>query len=151
MTDPVSPVAVAQTLFERFDSLGRCYARAELSKEHVLVARWDGFATADMIQEVLLEILRVGPTLGVVCVLHDNRRALGSWDHLVPWILNEYQPAVVRSIPVGHAANLIASAGLTSHSSLLLSRLIPQPRLYRFRLFYNEERAINWLLSLPLK
>lgn len=108
----------------------------------LLVGRWHGHCTAEMVQYGMLRMLPTLERYRCVAVLSDGSAASGDWSELLPWMQYELLPRVVRA-GVRFAANV--------RGENPASRLAHQEYAHRagrylgMRLFDDTATARAWL------
>jgi hypothetical protein len=86
--------ALAQRMKQELkNAFGRVYLTIENDKLNRWIhVNWMGYLTADNIKTGAAAYTAALAEAGYSCVLNDTRLILGSWDHSLDWVLNEWGP-----------------------------------------------------------
>lgn len=127
---------------EHLNIFGKVFLTVELDKENKWVHNdWVGYLTMDNVKSGALAYLDTIKEAGISCVLNDNSRVLGSWDHSLDWSVNEWTPLAVRA-GVKHFALIVSPDSLAEPSASAFSSFITG---FEARVFSNITDAKAWL------
>jgi hypothetical protein len=108
---------------------------------------WVGYLTQDNIKAGAMAYTNAVKEYGFNCVLNDTSRVVGSWDHSLDWVLNEWAPQAA-SAGIKYFA-LIATP--ESFAASTASSFYSNNRAFEIRLFDNENSAKGWLCHQSLE
>lgn len=103
---------------------------------------WAGYLTQDNIKAGAWAYATTVREAGFSCVLNDTRRVVGSWDHSLDWVLNEWAPQAA-------AAGIRFFALITTPESFAESTaysFYSEISAFEVKMFDNENDARDWLL-----
>lgn len=103
---------------------------------------WVGYLTQDNIKAGALAYATTVREAGFNCVLNDTRRVVGSWDHSLDWVLNEWAPQAAAAGIRFFA--LIATP--ESFAETTASNFYSKISAFEVKMFDNENDARDWLL-----
>ncbi|CAM3425621.1 STAS/SEC14 domain-containing protein [Pontibacter korlensis] len=102
---------------------------------------WVGYLTHDNIKAGALAYMKAVRESGFSCVLNDTREVLGSWDHSLDWVVNEWASQAA-------AAGIRNFALITSPESFAestASNFHANNKAFEVRVFADRTSAEAWL------
>ncbi|GAB2543900.1 hypothetical protein GCM10027189_28570 [Rufibacter soli] len=125
------------------NAFGNVYLTITLDHENRWIfAKWQGYSTEDAIKtgiEAYTEILEKGDFHSI---LVDTREMIGSWNHSLPWVLNEWAPqAAIAGLQ--YYAMVVKPETFAEASA---DAFYEQVRYFKAKVFEDIESAENWLL-----
>jgi hypothetical protein len=123
-------------------SLGRTYLTIDTDAANEWIAvNWQGYLTADSIQEGARAYTAALAESGFACVLNDTRAVRGPWDHSMDWVINEWAPNAA-------AAGLQYFALISTPETLAdgsAANFYAQLKAFHADVFSTTEEAEQWL------
>lgn len=122
--------------------LGRTYLTIDTDTANRWIAvNWQGYLTADSIQEGARAYTAALAKSGFACVLNDTRAVRGPWDHSMDWVINEWAPNAA-------AAGLQYFALISTPETLAdgsAANFYAQLKAFHADVFSTTEAAEQWL------
>ncbi|MDO7851356.1 STAS/SEC14 domain-containing protein [Hymenobacter convexus] len=123
-------------------SLGRTYLTVDTDAGNQWIAvNWQGYLTADSIQEGARAYTAALAKSGFACVLNDTRAVRGPWDHSMDWVINVWAPNAA-------AAGLKYFALISTPETLAdgsAANFYAQLKAFDADVFSTTEEAEQWL------
>src|SRR5688572_1491196 len=83
---------------ELTNSFGKVFITIEDdSRNRLINVNWSGYLTEDNIKTGAAAYIKALADAGYKAVLNDTRQIVGSWDHSLDWVLNEWAPQAARA------------------------------------------------------
>ncbi|WP_242919943.1 STAS/SEC14 domain-containing protein [Pontibacter liquoris] len=127
---------------ELTNPFGRVYLTIKQdSRNRWIYVNWMGYLTAENIKEGAAAYTETLQKAGYSCVLNDTRLIIGSWNHSLDWVLNEWAPNAAK-------AGLKHFAMITNPDSLGASsaeNFYSNITAFQTEMFDNIEDARLWL------
>lgn len=108
---------------------------------------WLGYLTQDNVKAGALAYTNAVRESGFSCVLNDTSEVIGSWDHSLEWVINEW-------VSQAAAAGIKHFAFITSPESFAestASRFYAQNKAFEVGIFDNKASAKAWLRQHSLR
>lgn len=102
---------------------------------------WAGYLTQDNIKAGALAYINAVRESGYSCVLNDSREVLGSWEHSLDWVLNEWAPQAAAA-GIRHFALITSPESLAESTA---SNFLTNIKAFEVRLFAEKPSAEAWL------
>lgn len=102
---------------------------------------WAGYLTQDNIKTGALAYAKTVKEAGFNCVLNDTRQVVGSWDHSLDWVLNEWAPQAAAAGIRFFALIATPESFAESTASSFYSKI----SAFEVKMFNNEDDARTWL------
>jgi hypothetical protein len=121
---------------------GSVFLRVKADTERKWVHNdWIGYLTMENVKKGALEYLEVVKETGLECVLNDNSRVLGSWEHSIEWVKDEWEPLAAKA-GIRHFAMIVSQNSLTENSAIAFEHMI---KAFEVKVFYDKDKAEQWL------
>ncbi|GGG51456.1 hypothetical protein GCM10011378_29590 [Hymenobacter glacieicola] len=122
--------------------LGRVYLTVETDHDNQWIrVNWQGYLTADSIQEGAKAYTAALAKAGFSCVLNDTRAVRGPWDHSMDWVINEWAPNAAAA-GMRYFALISTPETLADGSA---ANFYAQLKAFHAEVFDNTEEAEQWL------
>jgi hypothetical protein len=102
---------------------------------------WIGYLTMENVKKGALAYLEVVKDTGLACVLNDNSKVLGSWDHSIEWVKDEWEPLAAKA-GIRHFALIVSQNSLTESSATAFEKMI---EAFEVKVFHDKDKARQWL------
>lgn len=102
---------------------------------------WIGYLTMDNVKTGAITYLDTVRESGYSKVLNSNVNVLGSWEHSIEWVLNDWEPMAAKS-GIKHFAMIVSENSMTEPSALHFAELIKD---FEVKLFHDKAEAEHWL------
>ncbi|UOQ77118.1 STAS/SEC14 domain-containing protein [Hymenobacter sp. 5516J-16] len=102
---------------------------------------WQGYLTADSIQEGAKAYTEALAKAGFSCVLNDTRSVRGPWDHSMDWVINEWAPNAAAA-GMRYFALISTPETLADGSA---ANFYAQLKAFHAEVFDSTEAAEEWL------
>ncbi|GAB3538076.1 hypothetical protein GCM10027443_32270 [Pontibacter brevis] len=130
------------------NAFGRVYLTIERdTRNKWMYVNWMGYLTAENVRrgaDAYIEALQLA---GYSCVLNDTRLILGSWDHSMEWVLNDWAPRAAKS-GLKHFA-MICTPETFGESSA--SKFHHDLKAFKAMVFDDRLKAEEWLRHYSLQ
>jgi hypothetical protein len=121
---------------------GNVFLRVKADTENKWVHNdWIGYLTMENVKKGALEYLEVVKETGLECVLNDNSKVLGSWDHSIEWVKDEWEPLAAKA-GIRHFAMIVSQNSLTESSATTFEHMI---KAFEVKVFHDKDKAGQWL------
>jgi hypothetical protein len=121
---------------------GNVFLKVKLEKENKWVHNnWIGYLTQDNVKTGALAYIEVVKEAGYSCVLNDNSNVLGSWEHSIEWVRNEWEPLAAKA-GIKYFAFIVSQNSMTEETVKAFENVI---KAFEVRVFYAREEAEAWL------
>ncbi|RDV11514.1 STAS/SEC14 domain-containing protein [Pontibacter diazotrophicus] len=121
---------------------GKVFLTVDIDKKnHWVHNDWIGYLTRDNVQSGALAYLSAVRESGFSCVLNDNSKVLGSWDHSLEWTAKEWAPLAAKA-GIRYFALIITPDSMAESSASNFSSLITA---FEIKVFSNVTDAKDWL------
>ncbi|RDV11968.1 STAS/SEC14 domain-containing protein [Pontibacter diazotrophicus] len=121
---------------------GKVFLTVDIDKKNEWVHNdWIGYLTRDNVQFGALAYLNAVRESGFSCVLNDNSKVLGSWDHSLEWTAKEWVPLAAKA-GLKYFAMIVSPDSLAESSVLSFANLITS---FEVKVFSNITDAKSWL------
>ncbi|MCC9165381.1 STAS/SEC14 domain-containing protein [Pontibacter harenae] len=129
------------------NSFGRVFLKIEKDERNKWIhVNWMGYLTAENIKTGAIAYTEELAKSGYNCVLNDTRLILGSWDHSLDWVVNEWAPRAARA-GLKHFAMIVTPETFAeSTASNFYSRL----KAFQTQVFDERPKAEEWLKQFSL-
>lgn len=107
---------------------------------------WMGYLTEDNVKTGALAYTKALSDAGYHCVLNDTRLILGSWNHSLDWVLNDWGPRAARA-GLKHFA-LISTPETFADSTA--GDFYANLKAFQVEVFDDKSRAEEWLRQFSL-
>lgn len=107
---------------------------------------WVGYLTEDNIKAGALAYTKAVADSGFSCVLNDTRQVVGSWNHSLKWVVNDWGPAAARA-GIQHFALITTPESFAQTSA---SDFYAQLKAFQVQVFDNQLAAESWLRQYSL-
>ncbi|AKQ47016.1 hypothetical protein TH63_17410 [Rufibacter radiotolerans] len=128
---------------ELINAFGNVYLTITLDQENRWIhAQWQGYSTEDSIKtgiEAYTQLLEQGDFHSI---LVDTRLIIGSWNHSLDWILEEWAPQAARA-GLQYYAMVVQPETFAEASA---DAFYEQVRYFKAKVFDDIEAAENWLM-----
>jgi hypothetical protein len=108
---------------------------------------WVGYLTQDNIKAGALAYTNAVKEYGFNCVLNDTSRVVGSWDHSLGWVIDDWSVQAAAA-GIRHFALITTPESFAESTA---SSFYSNIRAFEVRVFDNENAARDWLLLHSLK
>ncbi|MFC6998899.1 SpoIIAA family protein [Rufibacter roseus] len=126
---------------------GRVYLTIDVDKKNKWVhVNWMGYLTEENIKTGAEAYTKALADVGYSCVLNDTRLILGSWNHSLGWVLNDWSPRAARA-GLKHFA-LITSPETFAESTA--STFYSNLKSFEAKVFDDKAEAEEWLRQFSL-
>ena len=102
---------------------------------------WVGYLTQDNVKAGALAYTNAVKESGFSCVLNDTSEVVGSWDHSLDWVVNEWSSEAVAA-GIKHFALVTSPA---SFAEATASNFSANNRAFEVKVFANATCAEAWL------
>ncbi|GGK59290.1 STAS/SEC14 domain-containing protein [Rufibacter glacialis] len=127
---------------ELVNPFGRVYLTIKEDPQHRLIyVNWMGYLTEENIKTGARAYTNALAEAGFHCVLNDTRLIIGSWDHSMDWVVNDWAPNAAK-------AGLKRIAMLANPESLgesSASTFLSEVKAFEAKSFDNLDSARKWL------
>ncbi len=121
---------------------GNVFLRIKVDPENKWVHNdWIGYLTMDNVKKGAMAYLEVVMESGLKCVLNDNSKVLGSWDHSMEWVSSEWVPLAAKA-GIRHFAFIVSQDSMTESSVKAFEQMI---KTFEVKVFHDEDKAVEWL------
>ncbi|WP_345156551.1 STAS/SEC14 domain-containing protein [Pontibacter saemangeumensis] len=107
---------------------------------------WIGYLTEDSVKAGALAYTQAVKEAGFSCVLNDTRQVVGSWNHSLEWVVNEWGPQAARA-GVRHFAMITNPASFADSTA---SSFFAHLKAFEVKGFDNIGDASVWLRQFSL-
>ncbi|MFC6998755.1 STAS/SEC14 domain-containing protein [Rufibacter roseus] len=107
---------------------------------------WSGYLTEENIKAGALAYTKVIKDTGFSCVLNDTTKVVGSWDHSLDWVVNEWSVQAAAA-GVRHFAMVTAPETFAQTSA---ENFYSNVKAFKINVFDNLEEASRWLRKYSL-
>lgn len=111
------------------------------AKNRWVHTNWVGYLTQDNIKKGALAYTDMIKETGFSCVLNDTTEVLGSWDHSLDWVINEWAPQAAAA-GIRHFALITSPESFAETSA---SSFHANNKEFEVRVFDNRTGAMAWL------
>lgn len=108
---------------------------------------WNGYLTQENIRAGALAYTNAVKEHGFSCVLNDTSEVLGSWDHSLDWVLDEWSEQAAAA-GIKHFALITTPE---SFAGTTASNFSSNNKAFEVRVFENKTTALAWLRQHSLK
>ncbi len=129
---------------ELVNPFGRVYITVEEDFNNRLIyVNWMGYLTEENVKAGAKAYTEALAQAGFNCVLNDTRLIVGSWNHSMNWVLNEWAPAAAKAglKRIAMLANPDTFGGSTA------ATFINELKVFEAKAFDAIEEAQQWLSS----
>ncbi len=129
------------------NAFGRVFLTIDVdSKNRWVYVNWMGYLTPDNIRTGAEAYTKILQNNGYNCVLNDTRLIVGSWDHSMDWVINEWAP---RAAMFG-LRRLAMISTPESFGEASASRFYSDLKAFQTKLFDDRSGAEEWLRQYSL-
>lgn len=129
------------------NAFGKVFITITVDYENKWVhTNWQGYLTSDNVKAGALAYTNAVKEAGLNCVLNDTREVLGSWDHSLEWVINEWGPQAARA-GVKYLAMITNPESLAESSA---SSFYSNLKAFEVKVFDNMAHAEIWLRQYSL-
>ncbi|GEO04588.1 hypothetical protein AAE02nite_22520 [Adhaeribacter aerolatus] len=130
------------------NSFGRVFLTIDVNEKNKWVhVNWMGYLTEDNIKTGAIAYTQALQKAGYKCVLNDTRLILGSWDHSLDWVLNDWAPRAARSGLKFFAMITTPESFADSSASIFYAKL----KSFQAQVFDDKGKAEKWLQQYSLQ
>ncbi|RNI25923.1 STAS/SEC14 domain-containing protein [Rufibacter latericius] len=127
---------------ELVNPFGRVYLTIEEdSKNRLIYVNWMGYLTEENVKTGAKAYTQALAEAGFNCVLNDTRLIIGSWDHSMDWVLNDWAPNAAKAGLKRFA--MLANPESFGESSA--STFLKELKSFDAKSFANLDKAKQWL------
>jgi hypothetical protein len=130
------------------NAFGRVFLTIDVDTRNKWVhVNWMGHLTADNIKAGAEAYVEAMKETNLNCVLNDTRLILGTWDHSLDWVINEWGPKAA-------AAGLKYFAMITTPESFgdsTAAKFHKDHKAFETKVFDSRPEAENWLKQCVLQ
>lgn len=124
------------------NAFGKVFITITVDRENRWVhTNWQGYLTSDNIKAGALAYTNTVKKAGYNCVLNDTSKVLGSWNHSLDWVINEWGPQAARA-GIKHFALITNPESLAESSA---SSFYSNLKAFEVKVFDNIIQAEYWL------
>lgn len=127
---------------------GKVFITINIDTENRWVhTNWVGYLTQDNIKAGALAYTTAVKENGFCCVLNDTTEVIGSWDHSLDWVVNEW---AIQAAAAGikHFALITSPESFAAASA---SNFRAHNKAFEVKVFDNSTNAKAWLQQHSLK
>lgn len=129
------------------NAFGRVYLTIEADPKNKWVyVNWMGYLTEDNIKTGALAYTNALSEAKYKCVLNDTRQILGSWNHSLDWVLNDWAPRAART-GLKHFAMICTPETFAASSASEFYTLL---KSFEAKVFDDKAQAEVWLRQYSL-
>ncbi|WP_345161473.1 STAS/SEC14 domain-containing protein [Nibribacter koreensis] len=108
---------------------------------------WMGYLTEESVKAGALAYTDALRKAGLSCVLNDTTQVIGSWDHSIDWVVNEWAPMAAKA-GLKHFAMITAPQTFAESSA---SAFYSNLKSFEAKVFDNISVARQWLRQYSLQ
>ncbi|MEJ8804396.1 STAS/SEC14 domain-containing protein [Pontibacter sp. H249] len=124
------------------NAFGRVFLTIDVDTQNKWVhVNWMGHLTADNIKAGAVAYVKAMQEAKLNCVLNDTRLILGTWDHSLDWVVNEWAPKAAAA-GLKHFAMITTPETFGDSSAAKFHKDL---RAFEARVFDNKAEAEKWL------
>lgn len=124
------------------NAFGKVYLTVIVDRKNGWVhTNWCGYLTEDNIKAGALAYAAAVKDSGFACVLNDTRQILGSWDHSLDWVINDWAPRAAEA-GIQHFAMITNPASFAESTA---SSFYAAIKAFEVQVFDNLSDAEAWL------
>ncbi|WP_162052943.1 STAS/SEC14 domain-containing protein [Pontibacter pamirensis] len=129
------------------NAFGKVFLTVTVDKENRWVhTNWNGYLTEENIRVGALAYTEAVKEAGVNCVLNDTRQIIGSWDHSLDWVVNQWGPQAARA-GIKHFALITNPA---SFAEVTATSFYSNLKAFEVKIFDDKAEAEAWLRQFTL-
>lgn len=137
-------IAMEQELTNAFDKV---FITINTDQENRWVhTNWVGYLTEENIRAGAQAYTQAVKEAGFSCVLNDSTQIVGSWNHSLDWVLNEWAPQAAAA-GIRHFAIIITPESFADATAKAFYSSI---KAFEVRRFADRTEAENWLRQYSL-
>jgi hypothetical protein len=107
---------------------------------------WVGYLTEENIKAGALAYTNAVKEAGFCCVLNDTSQVVGSWDHSLDWVVNQWAPQAARA-GVRHFAMITNQESFAASTA---KHFFTGLKAFEVEIFDNRKQAEEWLQQYSL-
>lgn len=124
------------------NAFGKVYLTVTVDRKNGWVhTNWTGYLTEDNIKAGAQAYTAAVKDSGFTCVLNDTRQILGSWDHSLNWVVNDWGPRAAEA-GIQHFALITSPASFAESTAASFYAAI---KAFEVQIFDNMPDAETWL------
>ena len=124
------------------NAFGRVFLTIDVDTQNKWVhVNWMGYLTADNIKTGAEAYVAALQNAGYRCVLNDTRLILGTWDHSLEWVVNNWAPKAAAA-GLKHFAMITTPESFGESSA---AKFHNEMKSFEAEVFDNKPDAENWL------
>ncbi|AKQ45809.1 hypothetical protein TH63_09395 [Rufibacter radiotolerans] len=129
------------------NAFGNVYLTVTVDSENRWVhTDWMGYLTEESVKAGALAYTDALRKADLFCVLNDTTKVIGSWDHSVDWVVNQWAPMAAKA-GLRHFAMVTAPQSFAEGSA---SAFYSSLKDFEARVFDNIQEARQWLRQYSL-
>lgn len=129
------------------NAFGKVFITVAIDQENRWVhTNWIGYLTEENIRVGALAYTEAVKEAGFNCVLNDTRQVIGSWDHSLDWVVNQWGPQAARA-GIKHFALITNPA---SFAETTAAAFYSNLKAFEVKIFDDKSGAEDWLRQFTL-
>ncbi|GAA4314417.1 STAS/SEC14 domain-containing protein [Nibribacter koreensis] len=130
---------------ELVNPFGKVYLTIKKDTDNkLLYVNWIGYLTEENVKTGALAYTKTLQEAGYNCVLNDTRSIVGSWNHSMDWVINDWAPSAAKA-GLKRIAMLASPASFAESSA---DTFINELTVFEAKCFDNIRTAEEWLTEL---
>ncbi|AMM50281.1 hypothetical protein TH61_02525 [Rufibacter sp. DG15C] len=129
---------------ELVNPFGKVYLTIKKDTDNkLLYVNWIGYLTEENVKTGALAYTKALAEAGYSCVLNDTRSIVGSWNHSMEWVINDWAPLAAKA-GLKRIAMLANPASFAESSA---DTFINELKDFDAQYFDNIKTAEQWLVE----
>ncbi|MBD1395785.1 STAS/SEC14 domain-containing protein [Pontibacter sp. JH31] len=129
------------------NAFGRVFLTIEvMPTDRWVYVNWMGYLTPDNIRTGAEAYIKVLQEQGYTCVLNNTRLIVGSWDHSMDWVIQDWAPRAAKS----GLKRLAMISTPETFGEASASRFYTDLTAFQTQLFDDKSKAEQWLRQYSL-
>ncbi|MBC3540371.1 STAS/SEC14 domain-containing protein [Rufibacter sp. H-1] len=129
---------------ELVNPFGRVYLTITADRPHKLIyVNWMGYLTEENVRTGVQAYTQTLAEAGFHCVLNDTRLIIGSWDHSMDWVLNDWAPSAAKA----GLKRIAMLANPESFGESSAATFLSEVKAFEAKSFDNLDKAKEWLTA----
>ncbi|MFB9865079.1 STAS/SEC14 domain-containing protein [Rufibacter immobilis] len=113
----------------------------EDAKNRLIYVNWMGYLTEENVKAGVRAYTQALADAGYPCVLNDTRLIIGSWDHSLDWLINDWAPNAAKA----GLKRIAMLANPESFGESSASTFLKEVKSFEAKSFDDLETARQWL------
>ncbi|MGV3538190.1 MAG: STAS/SEC14 domain-containing protein [Rufibacter sp.] len=127
---------------ELVNPFGRVYLTIEEDEQNKLIyVNWMGYLTEENVKAGAQAYTQALAAAGYNCVLNDTRLIIGSWNHSMDWVINEWAPNAAKA----GLKRIAMLANPESFGASSTATFINDLKAFEAKAFNDLDSARKWL------